>query len=330
MKFVNRLKFATSYFLKFPKAWGMPVEASIEITSYCNLRCIMCSRTAMNRPAKHMHPSLFKKIIDQLAPSVELVYLHGLGEPLLNKNLFKMIAYAKKKGLKVGISTNATLLDKKAAKKLLKSGIDYIIFAIDGATKETYEKIRIGGNFTQVEQNIKNFLALKKKRKKTPFVVIQFIKMPENEKEVEIFLKKWRHSGVQVVRIKPVIDFFNQERTRGANLTNHCFYPYRMVNIFFDGTVIPCCQDNYADYSLGNIGKKSLQEIWNGPQAEVLRLKLASGKRAEISLCRKCHYPQPSIWGILGVTLFDNLTVKKVLPFLERMPFIGSKIINYD
>lgn len=330
MKFFNRLKLTTAYFLKFPKVWGMPVEASIEITSYCNLKCIMCTRGTMNRPLKHMHSSLFQKTIDQLAPSIELVYLHGLGEPFLNKNLFKMINYAKKKGLKVGISTNATLIDKKAAKKLLDSEIDYIIFAMDGATKETYEKIRIGGNFIQVEKNIKNFLALKKKRQKTPFVVMQFIKMPENEKEVDLFLEKWRHTGVEAVRIKPVVDFLNRNQTLKTNLTSSCFYPYRMVNIFFDGTVIPCCEDNYAEYALGNLKEKSLQEIWNGSKAQFLRHKLASGKGNEISICRQCHYPQPSIWVILGVTLFDNFTVKKILPFLERMPFIGGKIINYD
>lgn len=330
MKFINRLKLAISYFFKFSKIWGMPVEASIEITSYCNLKCIMCARRITNRPLKHMQISLFQKSIDQLAPSIELVYLHGLGEPLLNKDLFKMIDYAKKKDLKVGISTNATILDKKAAQKLLNSKIDYIIFAMDGATKETYEKIRVGGNFTKVEQNIKYFLGLKKIEKNAPFVVIQFIKMPENESEVELFLQKWRYSGVEAVRVKPVVDFFSQKKSKQASLTSRCLYPYRMVNIFFDGQVIPCCEDNFAKYPLGNLQENSLPEIWNGSKAQFLRCKLASGKRSEISICRQCHYPQPSIFGILGITLFDNLTVKKILPLLERMPVIGTKIINYD
>lgn len=330
MKFINRLKLATSYFLKFSKVWGMPVEASIEITSYCNLKCIMCSRKTMTRPIKNMDFSLFQKSIDELSPFVELVYLHGLGEPLFNKDLYKMIDYAKKKGLKVGISTNATILDKKASQKLLNSKIDYIIFALDGATKETYEKIRVGGNFTKVEQNINNFLEMKKKRNNAPYVVIQFIKMPENEREVDLFLQKWRNKGAEAVRVKPVVDFFSKEKLKRASLTSRCLYPYRMVNIFFDGQVIPCCEDNYAKYPLGNLEENSLPEIWNGSKAQFLRSKLANGERDMVSICRHCHYPQPSILGILGITIFDNLTVKKILPLLERMPFIGAKIINYD
>jgi len=330
MKFFNRTKLAASYFLGRSKVWGLPVEASIEVTTRCNLACTMCPRQKINRPIKEMKLSLFEKIIKEMKDYAELVYLHGLGEPLLNKNLFKMIGLAKKNGLKVGISTNATLLDKKAANMLLNSGIDYIIFAVDGATKKTYEKIRVGGDFTQVEQNIKNFLTLKKKKKKAPFVVIQFIKMPENEKEVGLFLEKWRHSGAEAVRVKPVVDFFSRKQTWKVSLTNRCFYPYRMINIYFDGTVVPCCEDNFGNYALGNIKEKSLREIWNGLPAQQLRQQLKKGKSQQIDLCRSCRYPQPSTWGILGVTLFDNLKVKKILPFLERLPVFRERMIVYD
>lgn len=330
MKFFNRIKLTTSYFLGRSKVWGMPVEASIEITTRCNLACLMCPRGKINRPIKDMSWPVFKKVIAEIKDYAELVYLHGLGEPLLNKNLFKMIAHAKKQGLPVGISTNAAFLDKEKAGKLLNSGIDYVIFAIDAATKKTYEKVRVGGNFKRVEQNIKNFLQMKKKSKRAPFVVLQFITMPENENEANSFLEKWRYSGAEAVRVKPVVDFFGRRKPKRVNTSLRCLYPYRMVNVYYDGTVVPCCQDNFGQYVLGNIKEKSLREIWNGPRAQRLRRKLAAQKRNEVSLCRQCRYPQPSAWGILGVTLFDNLKVKKILPFLERLPIFRERMIIYE
>ncbi|MCJ7792623.1 MAG: radical SAM protein, partial [Candidatus Marinimicrobia bacterium] len=307
-----------------------PVEASIEVTTRCNLACTMCPRQLINRPLQEMEFSLFKKIIGEMKDFAELVYLHGLGEPLLCSQLFKFLKYAKSQKLRVGISTNATLLDQAQSEKLLDSGLDYLILALDGATKKTYEQIRVGGNFAKVETNIKNFLAMKKRRKKSPFTVIQFITMKENEKEVGLFLEKWRHSGAEAVRVKPVVDFFGQRKPKRTNAPSRCFYPYRMINIYFDGTVVPCCEDNFGNYALGNIKEKSLREIWNGPKIQLLRRKLAARKREETSLCRQCRYPQPSTWGILGVTLFDNLKVKKILPFLERLPVFRERMIVYD
>lgn len=331
MKLFNRAKLAASYWLKRPSVWGLPVEASIEVTTHCNLACPMCPRTFINRPLKEMDFSLFKKIIDEMKDSVELVYLHGLGEPLLCSRLFKFLNYAKSQRVPVGISTNATLLNTEKAKRLIQSGLDYLIFSIDAATKKTYEKVRVRGDFEQVEKNIKNFLRIKESNRDPsggnhPFVVLQFVVMPKNENEVNLFLKKWRDSGVNAIRIKPVIDYFASRASTPAR----CLYPYRMINIFFDGKVIPCCEDGFGRYVLGNIKEKSLEEIWNGPKAQYLRQKLNAKSRDKIILCRQCHFPQPSVLGILGTTLFDSLKVKKILPLLERLPIFREKLIIYD
>jgi len=88
-----------------------------------------------------MEFSLFQKIIDEIAPFADLVYLHGLGEPFLHPDIFEFVEYAKSKRIRVGLSTNALLLDKTRSKKLLDSGIDCVILAVDGVTEETCERI---------------------------------------------------------------------------------------------------------------------------------------------------------------------------------------------
>ncbi len=322
-KFYNRGKLLVSFLKKSEVADGLPLEVGIEITNRCNLSCIMCPHPEMVaqkiRPQGTMDFALFKKIVDEISSFAELVYLHGLGEPLLHPNFFEFVEYAKGKGLRVGISTNATLLNKNNARALLESSIDYVILAVDGATKETYEKIRVGANFALVEENIKNFLNYKKRYKKPPFVVIQFITMDENEREVGPFLKKWQGKGASVVRIKQKIALKDADKNDKRNTPDYCFHIFRQLNINWDGTVVPCCEDVYGRYPLGNIKNEKITDIWNNKKMTILRKANFQKNRNKIGLCRTCHYPQPSMIETVGVMLLDHLTIKKILPRLERL-----------
>ena len=320
---LNRKNLLFSFLTRRETTKGLPLEVGIELTNNCNLSCIMCPYKEMvtkkTRPQGKMSGSLFKKIIDEIAPFAELIYLHGLGEPLLHPKIFEFIKYAKKKGLRVGISTNVMLLDKTKSRKLLDSGIDYVILAMDGATKETYEKIRVGGKFEQVEQNIRQFLQLKKERERKPFTVIQFITMEENEKEIDLFSKKWQGKGADVARIKPKIALKDEDKKGKVKVTPYCFHIFRNLNIYWNGTVVPCCEDVHGRYLLGNIKKTSLRELWNGKKMQNLRKKNFQKKREQIKICRTCLYPQPTISQAIGILAIDHLTLKKILPRIENL-----------
>ncbi len=324
-KIKNRLSLLSDFLTKREKTKGLPLEIGIEVINICNLSCIMCPYEEMVakkiRPPGKMKFSLFKKIIDEIAPLAELVYLHGLGEPLLHPQIFKFIEYAKDKGLRVGISTNAMLLNEEESRKLLDARIDYVILAMDGATKKTYEKIRVGGDFERVEKNIKNFLQMKEnpRAREKPFMVIQFITMKENEKEVFLFLKKWQGKGADVVRIKPKIALRDDDKKGGVKITPYCFHIFRQLNIFSDGTVLACCEDVHGRYPLGNVKEERLREIWNNSKMQNLRKKNFQKKREEINICKTCLYPQPTILEAIGVMIFDHLTVKKILPRIENL-----------
>lgn len=320
---INRMRLLRDCLLRKEKTRGLPLEVGIEVINVCNLRCLMCpygmSVAKKTRSKRKMSWGLYRKIIDEIAPWVELVYLHGLGEPLIHPQIFKFINYAKEKGVGVGISTNAMLLDRKRAEDLLDSGIDYVILAMDGATKKTYEKIRRGGDFEKVEKNIEDFLRIKRKRKNSPFVVFQFITMAENEKEVELFVKKWKGKGADVVRIKPKIALKKSDKKKRKRGIPFCFHIFRQLNIYSDGKVVPCCEDVLGEYTLGNVKDESLKSLWNSEKMELLRKKIFQGKSQEIDICRTCFYPQPSLLEAIGVMFFDHLTVKKILPRIERI-----------
>ncbi len=335
-KVANRARLLMDFLTKKEKTGGLPLEIGIEVINQCNLRCIMCSYSEMVsekiRPIGKMSFFLFKKIIDEIAPFAELVYLHGLGESLLHSQIFEFIEYTKKKGIRTGISTNATLLDKEKSRMLLKTGIDYVIFAIDGATKKTYERIRVGSNLEKVEKNVKQFLRLKDLLKtkvirrvgKGPFTVIQYVTMKENEHEVDLFLKKWKGKGADVIRIKPKIALRDNDKKRQKKATPYCFHIFRMLNLLWDGTVVACCEDFHGHYGLGNVKKTSLKKLWNSKKMRDLRRINFEGQRKKINICRQCFQPQPTILQATGSLILDHLTLKKILPRVEN--FVREKI----
>lgn len=320
-KLVNRLKLLRDFYLRWTRVSGLPLELVIEVTNQCNLNCIMCTRQRMTRPVGFMKMGLYKKIIDEVADYLELVYLHGLGEPLFHPGIFEMVKYAKKKGLSVGISTNATLLDKEKSRQLLSSGLDYLIIALDAATAETYRRVRGGENFDQVIENVEEYLKLKREAENHPFTVLQFVKLKENEREVEDFRRMWKNSRADVIRVKPVIDLLRVNKQTGRLPRRPCFYLWRQLNmVAWDGSfVTPCCMDSDGDYSLGDARKQTIKEIWNGPRMVALRRAQITGDWKKLPLCQDCTYPQPSLLSKLGAMFISDMTVKRILPYLERI-----------
>ena len=150
--------------------------------------------------------SHYKHIIDTLGPTAFSVTLWNYGEPFLNKEVFDMIKYAKKKGLKVITSTNGFVFkNKENVQRILDSGVDEIIFAVDGASAESYSKYRVNGDFDELLSGIRLLADERKKQGKYfPYMSAQFIIMKSNEHEVEKIQEIARASGVDELILKTV------------------------------------------------------------------------------------------------------------------------------
>ena len=157
---------------------------AIESTAKCTLFCPMCPRENIYFPPKDMELAVFKKIIDEGKDYLEFAVPYGVGEPLLNPEIYDMLAYCRSVGVPAGISTNATTLTEDASRRLIASGLDYIIFAFDGATRETYEKYRKGGDFAKVRNNIRGFLKVKKEMESRIFCIVQMVRLKDNQHEI--------------------------------------------------------------------------------------------------------------------------------------------------
>ena len=133
----------------------LPIKMDYEVSSICNFRCTMCliSQNADTRP-RQMTFEEFKMSLNEQAGLVE-VKLQGLGEPLLNIDFFKMVRECVDRDIWVRTTTNGSLLHRDDSyKRMIDEKIGEIQVSVDGATKETFEKIRRGADFDVVVRNV--------------------------------------------------------------------------------------------------------------------------------------------------------------------------------
>ncbi len=295
------------------KLRNLPEVFAIESTNYCNLRCVMCPRgepDIMERPLGNMSDDLFRKILGDIEFYKEPCWFHWFGEPLMHPRLFDQIALAKSQGIPdLGISTNATLLDADRAQAILDSGLDTILIAVDGATKDVYERIRISSTFTfeRVCENVRQFLDLKKRLGRTrPATTLSIIVMEETKSQLDDFKRYWLAAGADEIIFKPYTTWGNQdtqfiqlavseiqETHRTQVRTNPCYHLWESVVIAWDGRVVPCCFDFDATVTLGDLKTHSLREVWNSQAYQDLRQKERDGEN-DSPLCRNCNQA-PSI-----------------------------------
>jgi MoaA/NifB/PqqE/SkfB family radical SAM enzyme len=133
-----------------------------------------------------MNLKTFKKLIDETEDYVFLLLLWGWGEPFMNPNVYEMIAYAKSKGIQSISSTNGHPFSRRRnAEKVVRSGMDSLIFAVDGISQQTYQLYRQGGDLEKVVEGIRNVVETKESLGSvTPLINLRFIVMKHNEHEI--------------------------------------------------------------------------------------------------------------------------------------------------
>ena len=137
-----------------------PVCLYLETTNRCNLLCTTCPRTYEElEPPADMSWELFTSIVDQL-PGLQRAVLHGVGEPMLVKNLPKMVRYLKDRGVYVLFNTNGTVLNERNGKALIEAELDELRVSLDAATAKSYQAIRGKNYFGRILKNVQAFREL--------------------------------------------------------------------------------------------------------------------------------------------------------------------------
>jgi MoaA/NifB/PqqE/SkfB family radical SAM enzyme len=228
----------------------------------------------MKRVKKIMNFDLYTKLISEIAkknPTVR-VWEIFFGDPFCCPDITERVFHAKVSGLTdVVLNSNGLAMSPAMSKKLILAGLDAMYVGIDAVTEETYNKIRIGGNFSRVVSNIlayKNLLADLGDGNQKLFV--QFVVSEQNEHEVAHFTEFWKKNGVNV-KIRPRISWSGL--IPASNLKENlerrsCNWLSNSMAICNDGIACLCAVDIHCKVPVGDCNKESIEDIWNGKLRE--------------------------------------------------------------
>jgi MoaA/NifB/PqqE/SkfB family radical SAM enzyme len=189
-----------------PEAASPPVCLYLEVTNRCNLLCETCPRTfeELEKPGD-MSWALFTSIVDQV-PDIARVVLHGVGEPMLVRELPRMIRYLKDRKVYVLFNTNGTLLTARKRRELIDSGLDELRVSLDAAEAKTFLQVRGKNYFDRIVRNVGEFTAFQREiGATTPRVSLWLTGLKETIDQLPEFVRLAARLGVRDVHLQRLV-----------------------------------------------------------------------------------------------------------------------------
>lgn len=287
-----------------------PLMVDIELSSACNLRCVMCglhaADPAMPRPNKRkigfMEMSLVEGIIDMISsfrrpPGVGLNF--G-GESLLHREFPRVLEILRREGLssRSGFNTNAVLLDKELADELVSLFTGTVSVSIDGF-KESHERIRRGSSYQRVLDNTLYLLESRERRGSPhPTVVVNLTRVDQSSEEIDQFVRYWLPL-VDGVEVYEQLTYDNKLLTRNEHVSRVleagkrrlCTYPWTSLSVLSDGSVTLCCHDvrGLGVNISARVDGPNLLSVWRGREFANVRKQHLRGEFRQMPACANCE-----------------------------------------
>ena len=173
---------------RYPQLVPYPKYIEVEISTYCGNKCLICEHTTWHEPSRNLSLADFIKLTDQF--DLKWINATGMGDAFLNPDYLKMIKHLKQRNTSVFLVDSFNLITKDVARVLVESGVDGIYISMDGATRETYESIKVGCDYDRVITNIKNLLEIKKElHSPIPEICFRFVVNKKNVNEMADYVR---------------------------------------------------------------------------------------------------------------------------------------------
>jgi MoaA/NifB/PqqE/SkfB family radical SAM enzyme len=279
----------------------------IEINKNCNLDCVMCNTSLSQRPQRNMDLELFENtVVTTKSLGQSRVSLHTIGEPLMNPRLEDYFKILRKHDLKIFLSSNGLLLHKRL--ELLFSYadiIDELRLSIDGATRETYEKIRKPGKFDRLIENLEHLHRANGDKQLLKKVTIGSIVSSDVQPELAYHMSFYgRYVGIHNIELNLVSGLSpdNSYFLQNSILKNH-IQPWHpcdqlfssIMHVLNDGRTTACCRDYNGDLVYGDIRQNSPKDLINNEKVLELRKQHLEDRIPKGSLCSDCYRVDPRV-----------------------------------
>jgi MoaA/NifB/PqqE/SkfB family radical SAM enzyme len=316
-KLWNLFKLIMKYYLRMEFLKTYPILVKVDVTPICQLKCPVCIHGADSEEAqkqdfknKEMDFELFRKLTDELAGKTLAFSMYHLGEPLLNKEIYRMIAYASSKGINCYFTSNFSMkITDKEMELMVQSGLRQITVALDGYTQENYSKTRVNGNVELVKNNLERVVSTKKRLGiRDLWITVQTCVFDHNSHEMSQVEEFCERIGVDDHRIFPgtnepggwVKVMMPRRSPKKAKAIPMCRWPHFASVVLYNGDVIPCCQyRNDNAYSveeetikMGSVANGSFSEVFNGSEYVLARRMMLDptlpGENVKKNFCYQC------------------------------------------
>lgn len=271
-------------------------ELTIENTSYCGAKCMMCPRDEYfaERKWTHMTMEMFQSVVHQgVALGMESLDACGFGDPFFDPNYKAKLAWVRQTYPKMKIYTSTT------GHMLLEQSLDWVCESVDtlkisnfGMTKEIYEKVHKGSlKYDKIHENLLKLVSRPDGKK--PYIIFLFIVFPENEHQIEEWKAFWEPKVDEVMVWLPHNYSGSNKALSGQVIAGDakaksCGRPVN-GNLFVraNGDVSMCCFDFNHKLLLGDLKKESLKDILMGKPLADLRTRHEENNYCGV-LCGTC------------------------------------------
>lgn len=290
-----------------------PFLLYIDPSSACNFKCQFCptGHKDLVKESEYTRSTLnyevFKKVIDDLGEfekPLKVLRMNKIGEPTLNKNLAKMIAYAKQSGSveAIDLATNAAILSRESMVELVEAGLNRLNISVEGVSREQYlERAKVDIDFEQFVEKIKWFYANKRNCEITIKIPSNYLSGEQKDSFIDLFGSYCDRIFIEdLAPIWPSFDIENRAEIKlNENFGQYqqpleqkeiCTYIFYALAVNADGSVSACCPDWNQKLVVGDVKEETLKNIWNSDKLNALRLQHLEGKRSANITCRDCGH----------------------------------------
>jgi len=207
-------KFITSdkimYYPHYLSQWELghwetipPITIELHPSNVCNHKCYYCFAEKQKDGRLMTTEDAFKIINRLVALETKGLILSGGGEPTLHPDIDKIILYAKKKGLEIGLITNGSALSKKLQEVILDC-CTWVRFSFDSANPATYKKIRGVDMAEKTYKNIHNLVMTRHDRKSKCTIGAQAVVTEHNVQDLHLTAIALMQTGVDYFQMRPL------------------------------------------------------------------------------------------------------------------------------
>lgn len=290
------------------------IRFSVEITTKCNARCDMCTREELVSKKEldvgDMNPVVFAKIVEEMKLFAKSGYSvvfapMGLGEPLMSKDLIKILKLVKREvpGVKIILVTNGVLLSPEISANLVAIGVDEISVSLNTRNSRDYRKHVGGENYDLVVKNIVDLIKIRdKSRKKTTKIFVQYLDYDgESGDKFVGDMDRWYKlmSEGDKCYVHPVVNqagLKSKKSTLGKTESFPCNSPVERVVVKINGDMYPCDPCLYGgkkrteELFLGNVLEKSFFDIFRDKGSKIWQIRemMKKGDYKKLPSCKVC------------------------------------------